>query len=189
MSKTRLSTFLMTILAFFIWFPEASAQSPALEQEQLHFDKMANYLIKGSGKWTGENKNHDPANPKSPKAFGLWFDRPLQNLLNIKIVAYLEDTILISSQGAFSWHPTKNQYVHTIVDRGNGYSEGISEFPNDSSFISTMVIYRPSGEVYDHKDENFIVNEDEHRNVSFTKDESGEWKEKGNWIWKRDPAH
>jgi len=49
-----------------------------------------------------------------------------------------------------------------------------------------MIVYRPSGKFYDHKDENFIVNENVHRNTSFKKDKQGNWIENGSWIWTRD---
>ena len=49
-----------------------------------------------------------------------------------------------------------------------------------------MKIYRPEGDVYDHKDENFIVSADVHRNTSYAKDESGNWVERGKWVWKRE---
>lgn len=152
-----------------------------------HFDKMAEYLSRGSGKWRGENKHYNSTNPGSPKAYGLWFERPLKYLLTIKIVAYLSDTVRISSQGIFFWHPQKNTFVHVSTDMGNGLSEGISEFPNDSTFISTMIIYRPNGKVFAHKDQNFIVSENVHRNTSYKKNAEGQWMVSGNWIWIRDP--
>jgi len=89
----------------------------------------------------------------------------MYSLLTIKVMAYRNNDTLISSQGSFSWHPQKKQYVHITSDRGGGYSEGVSEFPNDSTFISTMKIYRPNGKIFDHKDENFIVSENVHRNT------------------------
>lgn len=151
------------------------------------FDSMADYLSRGSGKWTGENTKHDPANPRSPRAFGLWFERPLESLLTIQIVAYLGDSTILSSQGIFAWHPVKEHFVHIASDRGNGYSEGISEFPTDSMFVSTMVGHRPNGKISQHKDENFIVSEDVHRNTSYNKDENGNWVKLNDWTWTRDP--
>ena len=155
--------------------------------EQQHFNVMADYLTAGSGKWRGENPRHNPGNPRSPQAFGLWFERPMYNLLTLKIVAYRADTIIISSQGTFSWHPEKQHYIHITADRGGGHGEGVTQFPNDSTFISIMKIYRPNGKVIDHKDENFIINKDQHGNTSFKKNEQGEWVENGRWVWKREP--
>lgn len=155
--------------------------------EMARFDKLADYLSRGTGKWTGENPNHNPNNPRSARAFGLWFERPLKGLLTLKIVAYQKDTIVISSQGTFSWHPQKQQYVHTMTDRGNGFAEGVTEFPDDSTFISTMINYRPNGKSFAHKDENFVVDENVHRNISYSKDADGNWVESGRWVWKRDP--
>lgn len=152
-----------------------------------YFEKMANYLSMGSGEWTGENKKYNEDNPRSPKAFGLWFERPMKNLLTLKVVAYYKDSTTLSSQGLFSWHPIKKHFIHITADRGNGYSEGVSEFLNDSTFISTMIVYRPDGKFFDHKDENFIVSENVHRNTSFKKDEQGNWVENGSWTWTRDP--
>lgn len=179
---------LFIICAFFAYgICEAQTQVETNTSQQEHFEKMADYLSAGGGKWTGENKNYNADNPRSPKAFGLWFERPMNNLLTLKIVAYINDTTVISSQGIFSWHPIKKEFVHLMADRGNGFSEGITEFPNDSTFISTMIVYRPSGKFYDHKDENFIVSENVHRNTSFKKDKDGNWIENGQWIWTRDP--
>ena len=152
-----------------------------------NFDTMADYLSAGSGKWTGVNPKHDPANERSPTAFGLWFERPMPSLMTIKIVAYMQDTIRLSSQGIFAWHPLKKQVIHTTSDFGNGYSEGISSFPSDTTFISTMMVYRRNGSSYDHKDENFIVSKDVHRNTSFGKDADGNWFQRGGWTWTRDP--
>ena len=157
------------------------------DHSDTHFETMATYLTKGSGKWTGENQNFDPNNSRSPKAFGLWFERPLKNLLTLKIVAYRNDSTIISSQGTFAWHPDKQQFLHMMVDRGHGYSEGFSEFANDSIFSSIMVVYRPNGKSYHHKDVNYIVDENTHRNTSYSKDENGNWVEKGRWLWTRDP--
>ena len=155
-------------------------------QPNPHFETMATYLTDGSGKWTGENANYDPNNPRSPKAFGLWFERPLKNLLTLTIVAYRTDTTIISSQGTFAWHLKKKQFIHMMVDRGHGYSEGVTEFHDDSTFTSTMKIFRPNGKTFHHKDFNYIVHQNEHRNTSYSKDENGEWIEKGKWIWIRD---
>lgn len=166
---------------------QIQAQTENNESQSSHFETIANYLTRGSGKWTSENKKYNPNNPSSPKAYGLWFERPMKNLLTIKIVAYQKDTTIISSQGIFSYHPIKEQFIHVTADRGNGFSEGISEFPNDSTFISTMIVYRPNGKFFDHKDENFIVGENVHSNISFSKDEQGNWIEKGRWTWTRNP--
>lgn len=165
----------------------AQTRTESNNPQKENFERMASYLSMGSGKWTGENKKYNPSNPRSPKAFGLWFEWPMKNLLTIKIVSYQKDTTIISSQGIFSWHPIKKQFIHVTADRGNGFSEGVSEFPNDTTFISTMVVYRPNGKFFDHKDENFIVSENVHRNASFSKDEQGNWIEKGKWTWTRDP--
>lgn len=164
------------------------AQTKPIEtsEEWKNFDKLADYLSRGSGKWVGENPNYKPSNERSPKAFGLWFERPLPGLMTLTIVAYVKDTVVISSQGTFNWHPTEKKVIHSTSDRGNGYSEGITSFPNDSTLISVMKIFRPNGKIYDHKDENFVVSEDMHRNTSFGKDENGNWVEKGSWVWKRE---
>lgn len=154
--------------------------------QKVHFDRMCNYLTLKSGKWTGENERFNPDDQNSPKAFGLWFERPLENLLTLKVVAYMLDTTIISSQGIFSWHPIEKQFIHITADRGNGYSEGISIFPSDTSFTSIMKVYRPNGNSYDHKDENFIISQDVHRNTSFKKDSLGNWIANGSWIWNRD---
>ena len=160
---------------------KAAGQTAAdASNEWQHYDALAEYLSQGSGQWIGENKNHDPTNERSPMAFGLWFERPLPVLLTLKIVAYMQDTVLISSQGTFNWHPIEQRVVHSMSDRGSGYSEGITSFPNDSTFISVMQIYRPDGSTYDHKDENFIVDQNTHRNTSFSMDEDGSWKVCGN---------
>ncbi|MEP5611019.1 MAG: hypothetical protein ABJP45_02155 [Cyclobacteriaceae bacterium] len=170
-------------------FSQCYCQSQNTEKsvEWVNFDVMATYLSQGTGKWTGENKNYDSTRPRSPKAFGLWFTRPLKSMMTIKIVAYVQDTVLLSSQGIFAWHPEKKQFIHVTSDLRSGFSEGYSSFPNDTTFISTMVNYRPNGKVSNHKDENFIVNENVHRNTSYGKNEKGEWTEKGNWVWTRDP--
>lgn len=172
-------------ISLFIVFNSFS-QMNETSQEWKNFDLMADYLSKGGGKWTGENKNYNPSNPRSPKAFGLWFARPIRSLMTLTIVAYVNDTIRISSQGTFNWHPIEQKIIHSMSDRGNGYSEGITSFPNDTTFISVMKIFRPNGSSYDHKDENFIVSENVHRNTSFGKDESGNWTKKGDWVWRRD---
>ncbi|MEP1094846.1 MAG: hypothetical protein ABJG78_07025 [Cyclobacteriaceae bacterium] len=176
-----------SIVATFICLGTCSSQSLTQSNEWENFDRMANYLSDGTGRWTGENKNYDPSRPRSPKAFGLWFDRPLNSMLAIKIVAYLQDTVVLSTQGIFAWHPDKNQFIHATSDLRDGFSEGISSFPNDSTFISTMMSYRPNGNVNESKDENFIVSKNVHRNTSYEKNEIGEWVEKGNWVWTRDP--
>ncbi len=155
-------------------------------EEWKNFDILADYLTRGSGKWIGQNSQYDPANERSPQSFGLWFERPIPGLMTLKIVAYFNDTVMVSSQGTFNWHPLEKKVIHTTSDRGNGYSEGVTSFPNDSSFISVMKIYRPEGDVYDHKDENFIVSADVHRNTSYGKDERGNWVERGKWVWKRE---
>ncbi len=182
----RILTFVLTfILVFQSWGQDEKPIDKPTEWE--NFNSMADYLCTGSGKWTGVNRKHEPSNERSPKAFGLWFERSIPSLMTLKIVAYVQDTILISSQGIFAWHPIKQQVIHSTSDRGNGYSEGISAFPNDSTFISTMMVYRPGGSSYAHKDENFIVSENVHRNTSFGKDADGNWIERGNWTWTRDP--
>lgn len=173
----------LCVISFVMFGVGVNAQSTSQEWE--NFEVLAEYLSRGSGHWVGENENHDPSNERSPEAFGLWFERPLPALLTLKIVAYMKDTVLISSQGTFNWHPIKQQVIHSMSDRGNGYADGFTSFPNDSTFISVMQIYRPDGSSYDHKDENFIVDEDMHRNTSYAKDEDGNWVERGNWIWRR----
>lgn len=175
------------ILIMFSSISEAQIIEENNSKNKENFDKIANYLSASGGKWTGKNKFYNPDNPRSAKAFGLWFDRPLKNLLSLKIVAYLQDTIIISSQGSFSWHPKKKEYIHTTADRGSGFSEGITTFPNDSTFVSTMINYRPNGKEFDHKDENFIISENLHENISFKKDDQGNWIENGRWTWTRDP--
>ena len=179
---------LFTILLVFLIHTNGLAQNRfQTYPEQEQFNVMSEYLTRGSGQWRGENPRFNPQNPRSPKAFGLWFERTMYNLLTIKIVAYRQDTTLINSQGIFAWNPQKKQYMHITADRGGGYAEGVTEFPNDSTFVSIMKVYRPNGKVLDHKDENFVVNENEHRNTSFNKDEQGNWVENNNWIWKREP--
>lgn len=154
--------------------------------EWQNYDALAEYLSREGGKWIGENSQYDSTNERSPKAFGLWFNRPLSVMLTLKIVAYVQDTVLVSSQGTFNWHPIKQEVFHAMSDRGNGYSDGITSFPNDSSFVSIMKIYRLDGNVYDHRDDNFIINENEHRNTSFKRNAAGEWEKIGSWIWKRE---
>ncbi|MCE7995236.1 MAG: hypothetical protein HEP71_24880 [Roseivirga sp.] len=183
--KNYIAIPVMVLLGLLLISSLGKAQSGNTEMS--HFDILADYLSSGTGKWTGENPNYDPNNPRSAKAFGLWFERPLKGLLTLKIVAYQKDTIIISSQGTFSWHPKKKQYVHTMTDRGNGFAEGVTEFPDDKTFISTMINYRPNGQSFDHKDENFVVDENVHRNVSYSKDTQGNWVEAGRWVWKRNP--
>lgn len=185
-SKPQIPLILLLSVSLISGPLQIQAQIRNTESQQTHFEKMADYLTMGTGKWTGDNKNHNPDNPRSPRAFGLWFERPMQNLLTIKVVAYQNDTTVLSSQGIFSWHPGKKQFIHVTADRGDGYSEGVSEFPTDSTFISTLVVYRPNGKTFDHKDENFIVNENMHRNTSYRKDEKGIWVESGRWTWTRD---
>ena len=186
---TRYFCLIIILISLLGFATNASSQTEATHDELLHFEAMATYLTKDSGKWTGINKQYDASKPNSPKAYGLWFERPLKNLLTLKIVAYIGDSTRISSEGIFSWHPVKQKFVHITADRGNGYAEGHSSFPNDSSFISTMIIYRPDGKFYHHKDENFIQDENTHSNISYTKDASGTWVEQGRWTWKRDPEN
>ena len=101
------------------------------------------------------------------------------NLLTIKILVYKEDTVILSSQANFSWNPFKNHFVHTSISIGNMYSEGITDFPDDSTFISTMIDYWQNGKFEEHKDKNYIIDE----NVSYKKDEEGNWIESGTWRW------
>ncbi len=180
-----------SLVALLIFFSGLSGfcQSGQVEivEEWQNFDILADYLTSGGGVWIGENPNHDPDNARSPKQFGLWFKRPLPVLMTLTIVAYIGDSVVTSSQGTFNWHPVEQKVVHAMSDRGDGYSQGITTFPNDSSFISIMKIYRPSGQVYDHKDENFIVSKDLHRNTSYGMDESGNWVERSSWLWRRQP--
>ena len=181
--------YLISAILYFTLLTISSAQSPFPEPsgpEWEGFDKMAEYLCRGTGRWTGINPKHDPNNARSPEAFGLWFERPLNTMMTIQIIGYVQDSILLSAQGIFSWHPIKKHFVHITSDRANGYAEGITTFPNDTTFISTMVEYRADGRYYDHKDENFIISENKHRNTSFGKDGYGKWFEKGNWVWTRD---
>ncbi len=182
----KLFSFSLALVLFF-QSEAQNAKSFVEDPEWRNFEIMAEYLSDGSGKWTGLNKNHDPSNDSSPEAFGLWFERPMPTLMTLRIVAYMGDTVRVSSQGVFSWHPIEKQVIHVMSDVGNGYSDGISTFPNETSFISTMKVFRPDGATYDHRDENFIVSENVHRNTSFGKDEQGNWIERGNWTWTRDP--
>ncbi len=176
-----------TLILLFAILICLSAQGQEIEptREWQHFDHIANYLTRGSGKWRGENSQR-PNNQDAPRAFGLWFERPLPALMTLTIVAYLPDTVIISSQGTFNWHPQKNHVLHVVSDRGNGYAEGTTSFPNDSTFISVMKIFRPGGQAYDHMDENFLVSEDVHRNVSFGKDSLGNWEVRSEWVWRRE---
>jgi hypothetical protein len=175
------------IIMLFVVLGQVSAQRSYPEMS--HFDKVAGYLTQGSGKWKASNPNHQPGNPRSAEAFGLWFERPMRNFMTLKIVSYQKDTVRISSEGFFSWHPGKQHYVHVNGNRGNGYAEGITTFPNDSTFISTMMIFRRNGTSYEHKDENFIVDEDVHKNISYRKDEAGDWVVEGEWTWSRLPEN
>ncbi len=160
-----------------------------ISPEMARFDQMSDYLTRGTGKWKASNPNFNPDNPRSAEAYGLWFERPMKNFMTLTIVSYQKDTVLISSEGFFSWHPGKEQYVHVNGNRGNGYSEGVSTFPDDSSFVSVMTIYRRNGTSYEHKDENFIVEKDKHKNISYRKDADGNWVEEGEWIWIREPEN
>lgn len=186
--ESQINSKLLILASFLFTTLLGQGQTPTSQDEmqKQHFDKMANYLSRDNGKWIGENQRYKPDNPRSPKTFGLWFERPMANLLTIKIVSHFEDTTMISSQGIFSWHHEKKCFIHVTADQGNGFSQGASEFPTDTTFISTMTVYRPSGKFYDHRDENFIVDENTHRNISYNKDEEGNWIEKGRWTWVRD---
>ncbi|MDW3193943.1 MAG: hypothetical protein R8G66_16335 [Cytophagales bacterium] len=184
--KDHLSEVMFIVILLILIPDRLIAQNPP--PETLHFDRMAQYLTKGTGKWKADNPNYQPNNPRSAKAFGLCFERPMRNYMSLTIVSYQKDTVLINSEGFFSWHPGKQQYVHVNGNRGSGFAEGITTFPNDSTFISTMTIFRRNGSSYDHKDENFIVNEDVHRNTSYKK-VAGDWVAEGEWVWSRVPEN
>ena len=175
----------------FVFFTSISipghSQRPAPSPEWTNFDKMAKYLTLGSGQWKAPNKQHNPNNPRSAHAFGLWFERPMRHFMSLKIVSYQKDTVLISSEGFFTWHPGEKKFVHMTSNRGGGFAEGITSFPNDSTFISTMNNFTRKGTTYEHKDENFIVSINEHRNVSYRKDEAGNWVAQSEWTWTRMP--
>lgn len=178
----QLSTLIFLLI---VATPIVAQNSNFPTDEMVNFDKVANYLTRGSGKWKAPNPRYDAGNPRSAEAFGLWFERPMRNFMSLTIVSYQKDTVLINSTGFFSWHPGKNQFIHVNGNRGSGFSEGITEFPSDSSFISKMTIYNRRGS-YEHKDENFLVSENVHRNTSFRKDENGSWVAEGEWTWTRE---
>ncbi len=186
-TRSLLSSVFLSSLFLTFTIGVSMAQQNTQNPELMHFDNIATYLTQGSGQWKAPNNNHNPNNPRSAKAFGLWFKRPMRNLMTLKIVSYQKDTILTSSEGIFSWHPGEKQFIHVNGNRGNGYSEGITAFPSDSMFISTVRIFTARGSSYEHKDENFIVNDNIHRNVSYRKDEEGEWIAESEWTWTRIP--
>jgi len=100
--KTTKIIKLVLVISTLLNYDFCQAQTENNTPQKENFEKMANYLTNGSGKWTGENKQYNSDNPRSPKAFGLWFERPMKNLLSLKVVAYLKDTTRLSSQGIFS---------------------------------------------------------------------------------------
>ena len=153
--------------------------------QYLNFQQLASYLSEGSGHWESLNPNYDEQNPRSAKSYSLVFEYPLKHLLKIRILVQLKNAEVLSAEGMFSWNPLTNSCRYVMVDRGNGYMEGVSEFPDSTTFITTTTVFRPNGQKYEHKDENFVMSKDVHRNSSYRKDREGNWILEGNFQWKR----
>lgn len=167
----------------------ASQEVPTLDASTPReaFHQMAEYLAGHGGKWRGENPNHDATNDRSPSHFGLWFEEVANGHgLELTIVAHFDDTTVVSSRGYWAWHPGREELLHWAVGRNGYYAEGVTDFPAEDTFRSTMRQFLPNGGTAPHRDSNVLVDEDTHTNVSYSQDEEGAWVAGTEWVWQRE---
>ncbi len=146
--------------------------------------KMARYLAAGSGKWMAANPNHDPSNPRSSHALGLWFDLSNnENVLRLSIVGYRGDTAHIASDALWIWHPGEQKIKYYDMSRGGAFQEGETYFNTDQLFVTRSFTYIPSGEMYFSRGENVMNSPTEHYTRTL-RWRDGKWEEQGSFTWR-----
>jgi len=103
-------------------------------------------------------------------------------------VAYIGDTTFVSAQGMWTLHPGKKRIVYITQSMNGTFSEGVTYFTDDKTFFTEADVFLPDGARSAHKDENIMVSDDVHKNVSYSRNEDGEWVPAGEFTWTRVPA-
>ncbi|NNM34425.1 MAG: hypothetical protein HKO53_15210 [Gemmatimonadetes bacterium] len=151
------------------------------------FHLLSEYLTRGSGRWRANNPGHDPADPRSPSHFELWFTSEAGgHLLELSIRADVSGEFRPSSKGYFAWDHESGTLRHVSVVVNGIYSAGVVEFVDSSTFRSTMVMTDSSGRGRGHRDDNVLISADRHDNVSFSQEDDGSWVASADsWSWVR----
>jgi hypothetical protein len=146
---------------------------------------MTQYLAHDGGRWKAENPNHDPAVPRSPSHFGLWFDHVLERqILEVRIAVYYGDSAFVGSQGYWMWHPGKTALTYVLASANGGVYEGTTEFTDVHTFTTIATLYSRESNVT-YKDDNVLVSFGTHRNVSYRRGDDGQWVAQDTFEWKR----
>lgn len=177
-----MKTYSLFILLFLLTTMAANAQEFRSAKED--YLKMARYLANGSGKWMAPNPRHDPDNPRSARALGLWFDLSnRENVLRLSIVAYRGDTVHIASDALWIWHPGEQKIKYYDMNRGGIFQEGETFFSADDTFVTRSFNYLPNGEITFSRGENVMTSEKEHFTRTLTWKDS-QWQEQGQFTWR-----
>ncbi len=161
-----------------------STQAQDFQSSKDDFLKMARYLSNGSGKWMAPNPNYDSSNPRSSRAIGLWFDLSLnENLLKLSIATYRGDTVHLTSDALWIWHPGEQRIKYHDISMRGTFIEGETYFTDDKTFVTRNFTYMTDGTVRFARGENYMTSEKEHftRSLAF---EDGEWKQRASFTWK-----
>ncbi len=151
---------------------------------QASFLTMSEYLTRDGGKWRAPNPQHD-GSARSPEAFELWFDSHFSGrILQIQIVVQYADRTVVSSHGQWMWHPGAGELRYLVAHRGGAVTEGVTTFPNATTFVTLATRTGRNGVVREQRDDNVMVSPSLHRNETFRM-EAGGWTSGGVFEWSR----
>ncbi|MCB0488211.1 MAG: hypothetical protein R2820_05295 [Cyclobacteriaceae bacterium] len=173
----------LTIIALVLSFANAFAQDlkPSFES----YARLGEYLGRNGGKWVATNPNYDSTQKYSAYEFEMNFFWDTERLM-------LWDSVTVRFKGldylswisTWRWHPGMKEVEYTSHGPEGRLISGITRITNDTTFITTDKLFQPDGQFKELKDENFIVSENTHRNISYEK-KDGKWEVQGSYVWKR----
>ncbi|MBK7872544.1 MAG: hypothetical protein IPJ74_18620 [Saprospiraceae bacterium] len=149
------------------------------------FKKLIEYMTKDGGIWITPNPKYDSTQQNSviEIEMHLVYDEERQ-FIKDDVTLRFKKLDYLSWISIWAYHPGKQEITYTSYGPEGRLISGKTEFVNDSTFVTVDKLYEPDGSFKELKDENIIISENVHKNISYEK-KNGTWEEIGTYVWKR----
>lgn len=180
---TLITAFLLIIVGVNqVSFAQTDNQNSAAKEG---FKKLVNYMTKDGGIWVTPNPKYDSTQQNSiiEIQMHLVYDEERQ-IIKDEVTLRFKKLDYLSWISFWAYHPSEKVITYTSYGPEGRLISGQTEFVNDSTFVTVDRLYEPDGSFKELKDENIIVSENVHRNISYEK-KNGQWESTGIYVWKR----
>lgn len=165
----------------------ALAEDPE-PMDQRAFGRMVEYLTRDGGRWKAPNTNHQAGNPRSPDAYGLWFESTSQgHLLELTVVLHFGDEARPTMKSYWFWHPGRQETIYQEIQRSGTLREGTCHFEDDKTFVTLTEVFRTTGSVAENRGVNVMTEANRHDTTAYAKGPDGAWVEQASLSWIRTP--